>query len=90
MNFQIDQKIIENAHRVLEDSFITCGKKVDKILEIRLFVLIRGCVDFITNVAFILQFPAKCHLDLIYGVKKQFQEARLDHGVMLNNLAFFR
>ena len=37
MNFQIDQKIIENAHRVLEDSFITCGKKVDKILEIRLF-----------------------------------------------------
>ena len=37
MKSQIDQKIIENAHRVLEDSFITCGKKVDKILEIRLF-----------------------------------------------------
>ena len=37
MKSQIDEKIIENAYRLLEVSFITCGKKVDKILEIRLF-----------------------------------------------------
>ena len=37
MKSQIDEKIIENAYRLLEDSFITFGKKVDKILEIRLF-----------------------------------------------------
>ena len=37
MKSQIDEKIMENAYRLLEDSFITFGKKVDKILEIRLF-----------------------------------------------------
>ena len=33
MKSQIDEKIIENAYRLLEDSFVTFGKKVDKILE---------------------------------------------------------